>query len=448
MADDSIIDLCDDENEPICDVFPSSQKLAVFSSSQPGSKNVQTISLLSDDDDEDESEPKVEPVQRRDFNNRAPVSSLLQDRAHSLKQAQLYAPSISSSSQSRYSQLLDTDIFNDDDDDQDTENQNGAYRLDTVRPHFEFNDTRQSTSSKRDFRIDPKHFDLPQTDDSAMEGIEEEPISQKTTGRKRNAAGAKVNRAEQMAKKLEKQQQREQLKAEKQKEANFKKALVQANKVMADKRVVVYEIVIELDARIVELASCEGLLQELVDKSIKFEIKNHPIPYTAIWKRVVPKRWDQNAGAFVPLEREHMFDEHFVLYMPTIDEFTSEMIAKNRLEEKIRHVQSVFRQKKILVLLDGLDQYLQKRKRQTNQSFKDQLRGNFRKSGTSSEPKPSSPQKMGDMNQNLPDKAAIDLAILRLQMELDCSFVSTNKKETCTDWIVTYSREIAVGPYE
>lgn len=215
-----------------------------------------------------------------------------------------------------------------------------------------------------------------------------------------------------------------------------------ANKLVTDKRLVATEMIVELDTRMVEECGGEALVVALQAIGAKTHVRNLAHPRTVTWKRVVSKTYSTEMNAFVPTARAYLHDEPFVLWCLTANTL-AEMIARNDVAPEVRRLKYAFPRKQVLVVVDGLDDYFRKIRLETKRSFAKQVRD---VGSASSQPAPSAIGAAVTLPRHTPD--AIDQALLQLNCTLDCNVMTTSRGETVTDWLVTYTREVAIRPYE
>jgi hypothetical protein len=199
-------------------------------------------------------------------------------------------------------------------------------------------------------------------------------------------------------------------------------------------------MIVELDTRLVEAFGGEALVLALQAIGAKTVVKRLPHARTATWRRIVTKTFDPQLNAFVPTDRTYLNDEPFVLCGMRA-ETLADLVARNAIVSEVRTLKQAFPQRQVLVLVDGLDEYFRKIKLEIKRSFQKQVR----EDGTSVAPAATTSSSSSSAK---PDSRAIDQAILQINCTLGCNVMTVMRGETFADWMVTYTREVAVRPYE
>lgn len=238
-----------------------------------------------------------------------------------------------------------------------------------------------------------------------------------------------------------------------------RKALATANKVVTDKRIVVFEIEIHVDTAFFAPGSAAGdqILQKMAEFSVKMTPAKMMHPHTATWSRHVAKEWDPAMLGFRPLSVVRQYEERFVMYAPPIDEFI-EMLSQALLPSKIKELSQIFPNKRLLLILDGVDEFFRKVKVATNRVFQNQMRGLFTSSQLSTSTSTASPAKknktagkrsasVASINVSNVTRDVLDQAVLWLECQ-NCLVMQLSKQESLSEWMVLYSREVAMSPYE
>ena len=209
-----------------------------------------------------------------------------------------------------------------------------------------------------------------------------------------------------------------------------------ANKIVTDKRIIVTEMIVELDVKLLELPGSGEILTALQEVGAKTIPQKLPAAFTVTWKRQVSKAYDRQLKAFVPTQREYVADEPFVLRLMNADTFVL-LIENQGLETEVQQLLRLYPNKQLLLLVDGMSDYYRKHRLDIKRMFNKQVRD-----GTD-----TAPALPNNMKQPI-DQDEVDTAILELNTMYRVHVIILNKKETVAEWLVTYTREIASRPYE
>lgn len=199
---------------------------------------------------------------------------------------------------------------------------------------------------------------------------------------------------------------------------------------------------------------CDPLLSNRYDlqeklPALDLRVELRPLAHSSavIWERETNKRWDRKSGAFRPLAAQRRFPERFVCVVYEGEEFArlvGQRFGSNwALEAEVEKLRRAFPRKVILFLIERLEAYYRKRTTERNRSFR-------KNKGHSQQQQQRHNQEVGSSSDEIqrPEKEGIREALYWLQEQQGCRVMTLRSEEHIVDWLHSYSREIAIGPYE
>ncbi|KAG9290570.1 hypothetical protein G9A89_020940 [Geosiphon pyriformis] len=266
---------------------------------------------------------------------------------------------------------------------------------------------------------------------------------------KRAKEAEKLEKQRQKAKQnLQRQQEKEELKAEKQriKELNQAekqriKELNQANKIRIDKLDMTKEMIIEVDKELMVQPLGALLREKFEAKLVTINSVSHDIPQIFSWRRKVTTDWSEEIGGFIPVEERIQEENHILAYLQ-MDELR-ELITNESLQTFHNNLQTIFVEKKIIYLIEGLQEYFRRKKAQKNRIFNNAVR-----SAIGESPENVRKPKKRNNNDQGPDQEKIEESLIWLQVVANCFIVHTNNLQESAEMIGILTTDIARIPYK
>lgn len=261
-----------------------------------------------------------------------------------------------------------------------------------------------------------------------------------TTATKRKAIATAASQAKKRLKELERLQSKE---------------LKQVNKLKTTKLEQTQEMIVQLHPSLYEETEENA---EMTDKKTKignvlrprFEemgcemrTTDEATPdNTIIWSRKVNATYDEEKGHYVPLGKEIIQDEAFVLMLVEADNFLESLTA---IPELLQPVRQAFTGKKIIFMLQGLRNAVQKVKTAKARKFQAAVRREL------AEVNGSQPRKEKDAEKesaNVPTESEIEDALMHLQIVEKCFIMQTRNRTETLEWLPVLTTDIATIPYK
>lgn len=192
-------------------------------------------------------------------------------------------------------------------------------------------------------------------------------------------------------------------------------------------------MVVEISLDILQLPCGNEILDALQSMGVQIYSKKYDVPHIITWKRTITKIYDNEMKAFVPSETVYLFEEPFVLRFMDVEAFVS-LITDKLLEKEVSHMAKKFSGRRIILLINGLPEYYRSKRMLVKKSFEQCIRnGSLANVSVNSTPI---------------SQSVIESQILMLNDAYKCHTMEISKNESLADWLVSYTREIAVRPYE
>jgi crossover junction endonuclease EME1 len=169
--------------------------------------------------------------------------------------------------------------------------------------------------------------------------------------------------------------------------------------------------------------------------------QNRSISGSVGWRRKVTTEWNNELGGYVPIP-ERIQEEFYVLIYLNIDEFTK-IVGEKALHDYWDNIRDAFPKKKLVFLVEGLNDYLRKRKSQHNRALNRAIRSAFDEKANDG----GSKRKAVTTNIG-PDESALEEAFIWLQVVARCLIVHTDNLEETAAMIGTLTTDIATIPYK
>ena len=201
-------------------------------------------------------------------------------------------------------------------------------------------------------------------------------------------------------------------------------ALRQVNKLVVDKKEALKELYLEIDITLDD-AILKPVMDHLNANGMSVSIKSMKSPWTVLWKRNCKKTWDVDKQTFVPTLQSYMYEENIVVKLLPARSLVS-MIKSSCLMNDVKVLRASHPDKRVLYLVFGLPSYYQRLKSEINRSF----------------------QGKSQQIVTEPGRPEIEMELLRLQCSRLCHVMTLEKDESVEEWLLSYSREIAIGPHE
>lgn len=178
-----------------------------------------------------------------------------------------------------------------------------------------------------------------------------------------------------------------------------------------------------MDMRIdpIILTQCQAHLNE---NSISVALKELKDPNTVCWVRKCSRTWDMNTQRFQPT-RSYPYREKICVKLLSASSLVS-LIRGDCLDSNAKVQKLAFPGYRITYLIYSLHSYLSSVRKETAGLFKQ---------GKSYDCRPAG-------------RPEIEAALLRLQVKHDCYTICVEKDEHVADWLLIYTRELSIGPYE
>ncbi|RGB34850.1 hypothetical protein C1646_624050 [Rhizophagus diaphanus] len=173
----------------------------------------------------------------------------------------------------------------------------------------------------------------------------------------------------------------------------------------------------------------------------------HDIPNIIKWRRKVTAEWDDELCAFMPIP-EKIQDESFILIYFDVSEFIK-LIKDDNLTENINRLRETFINKKLVILIEGYENYCRKRKTQINRNFTDAVRLGIEDHDFEDMETTRVPTKKKKKNyEQEPDLEEVEEKFLWLQIIAKCLIIHTKDFEDTAETIGILSTDIATIPYK
>jgi crossover junction endonuclease EME1 len=243
--------------------------------------------------------------------------------------------------------------------------------------------------------------------------------------------------------KLERKRQKEEREAEKQR----LKQIQEVNKIKYDKLELCRELILDISNNLSEKTLVDYLRDNPKYNSLTINIIQHDIHNIIKWKRKVTAAWDDELCAFMPIS-ERIQDESFLLIYFDITEFIK-LIKDDNLSDNINRFQRTFSEKKLIVLIEGYENYCRKRKTQINRNFTNAVRLGIEEYDVEdTRTTTASTKKKKKNHEQEPDLEEMEEKLLWLQVIAKCLIIHTKDIEDTAEMIGILSTDIATIPYK
>ena len=241
---------------------------------------------------------------------------------------------------------------------------------------------------------------------------------------------------------MERKRQKEEREAEKQR----LKQIQEVNKIKYDKLELCRELILDV--------SNDSLKETLIDylqdnpkyDTLTINFLQYDIPNIIKWRRKVTTAWDDELRAFMPIS-ERIQDESFLLIYFGVTEFIK-LIKDDNLSDNINRFERTFSDKKLIVLIEGYENYCRKRKTQINRNFTNAVRLGIEEHDVEETRTTTASTKKKKNYEQEPDLEKVEEELLWLQVVAKCLIVHTKDIEDTTEMICILSTDIATIPYK
>ncbi|CAG8435963.1 uncharacterized protein OCT59_010764 [Rhizophagus irregularis] len=263
-------------------------------------------------------------------------------------------------------------------------------------------------------------------------------------------AAKKIKEAEKLEKKTQKEQQKLERKRQKEEREAEKKRLKQiqeVNKIKGNKLEICREIIVDVSNDLSSKSLVDYLRDNPKYNYMTINTFQHDIPNIIKWRRKVTAEWDDELCAFMPIP-EKIQDESFLLIYFDVSEFIK-LIKDDNLSENINRLRETFINKKLVILIEGYENYCRKRKTQINRNFTDAVRLGIEDHDVEDMETTRVPTKKKKKNyEQEPDLEEVEEKFLWLQIIAKCLIIHTKDFEDTAETIGILSTDIATIPYK
>jgi crossover junction endonuclease EME1 len=242
---------------------------------------------------------------------------------------------------------------------------------------------------------------------------------------------------------LERKRQKEEREAEKKR----LKQIQEVNKIKGNKLEICKELIVDISNDF----SSKTLIDYLRDNSkynyMTINTFQHDIPNVIKWRRKVTSVWNDELCGFMPIP-ERIQDESFLLIYFDVSEFIK-LVKDDNLSENINRLQETFINKKLIILIEGYENYCRKRKTQINRNFTDAVRFGIEEHDVEDvETTKISTKKKKKNHEQEPNLEEVEEKFLWLQIIANCFIIHTKDFEDTAETIGILSTDIATIPYK
>ncbi|PKY37327.1 hypothetical protein RhiirA4_493476, partial [Rhizophagus irregularis] len=243
--------------------------------------------------------------------------------------------------------------------------------------------------------------------------------------------------------KLERKRQKEEREAEKKR----LKQIQEVNKIKGNKLEICRELIVDVSNDLSSKSLVDYLRDNPKYNYMTINTFQHDIPNIIKWRRKVTAEWDDELCAFMPIP-EKIQDESFVLIYFDVSEFIK-LIKDDNLSENINRLRETFINKKLVILIEGYENYCRKRKTQINRNFTDAVRLGIEDHDVEDMETTRVPTKKKKKNyEQEPDLEEVEEKFLWLQIIAKCLIIHTKDFEDTVETIGILSTDIATIPYK
>ncbi|CAG8591256.1 3778_t:CDS:2 [Paraglomus occultum] len=240
--------------------------------------------------------------------------------------------------------------------------------------------------------------------------------------------------------KEEKRLERLQQKAERDAEKQRIKELRQANKLKTDKQEMMREMIVEMESSFLDSPIGRLIKSILLEKQVTIQSLNYPTPNIITWSRRVTTRYDPIIEAYTPILEKIEQESHVLVYQPM--QSFAKMVSDATLHAFCNGLQRSFANKKLLLLIEGMDDYMKKSAKKRNREFADAVRNAM---GTD-ENTPSRRRKRS-VDVRI-DEALVQEELIWLQLVARCLVIHTKNEKETAEMVGILTTDIATIPYK
>ncbi|CAO3629111.1 unnamed protein product [Mucor hiemalis] len=240
----------------------------------------------------------------------------------------------------------------------------------------------------------------------------------------------------------EKLEEKQRLKKQKQLEKERTQLLEKENRLKNDRTQILKEIIIDMHPKFCDTKAGVLLRSVLERKEAVTKLVEHRKHHVS-WRRLVKSEWDEDTATFVPYDLPKIINEPYVLvYLDALD--FVKYVKEDTVNDYIDSIQGTSPNQQVMLLIEGLEAYYNKKKNLERRQFDNQIRSTIEGSAGLS----ASKRKREEEIEEGPDRKVVEDCINYLQIIKSIMFVITKDDEDTASWLDSLTTDLALRRYK
>jgi len=214
----------------------------------------------------------------------------------------------------------------------------------------------------------------------------------------------------------------------------------QANRTKIAKQEMIREMIVEMESSLLDSPIGRLIKSILIEKQVTIQSLDCPTPNIITWSRRVTTRYDPIIEAYTPILEKIEQESHVLVYQPM--QSFAKMVSDATLHTFCNGLQRSFANKKLLLLIEGMDDYMKKSTKKRNREFAAAVRNAI---GTD-ENTPSRRRKRS-VDERI-DEALVQEELIWLQLVARCLIIHTKNEKETAEMVGILTTDIATIPYK
>jgi crossover junction endonuclease EME1 len=215
------------------------------------------------------------------------------------------------------------------------------------------------------------------------------------------------------------------------------------------------ELIADIEISLMESTFGSLIQTNLESKFITINTIQHTIPKIIKWRRKVNTEWNDELDAFIPVP-ERIHDEiYLIVYLPILE--LGKIIEQDSTKDYLENLKNAFTDKKLILLIEGFEEYCRKKKSHNNRIFINAIRAKINENQATNEiqkrkkkqPVVNNNNYNSNSNNGLgPEPEKIEEGLIWLQIVGKCFIVHTKDINDTVETIGLFSIDISTIPYK